>query len=403
MHDPFPLHPPRFLIKAANPLASIFNLPTLPLHIHELLLATLSYHVIGVFISPPLSRALFPRIYPNLPKRSRLNWDVHVVSLVQSIFVCAAALWVIFKDDERRAMDWKERVWGYTGSAGMIQALAAGYFLWDLQICIRYIKVFGWGMLMHAIAALVVFCLGFVSFAAAQTMAVLGWTVQYLQLTFVYLQRPFVNYYGPTFILYELSSPFLNFHWFFDKLQMTGSRPQWYNGILLLSSFFCCRLLWGTYQSLRVYQDCWAGIHVKNTIPVPSTSFPATLNSSDIMTNGTMVSHPTGIPALLHTRDVEDLMFFNPSPEPIPTWLALVYLGSNIVLNTLNVYWFGKMVETVRKRFKPKPTVEGKDEKEEIVGAVVEGVPLDGGADEVDGQVGETTAIDMGEARRRKE
>ena len=28
---------------------------------------------------------------------------------------------------------------------------------------------------------------------------------------------------------------------------MTGSRPQWYNGIFLLSSFFCCRLLWGSY------------------------------------------------------------------------------------------------------------------------------------------------------------
>lgn len=59
-------------------------------------------------------------------------------------------------------MDWKERVWGYTGGGGMIQALAAGYFLWDLQICIRYLKVFGWGMLMHAVAALVVFSLGFV-------------------------------------------------------------------------------------------------------------------------------------------------------------------------------------------------------------------------------------------------
>lgn len=61
-------------------------------------------------------------------------------------------------------MDWKERVWGYTGGGGMIQALAAGYFLWDLQICIRYLKVFGWGMLMHAVAALVVFSLGFVGF-----------------------------------------------------------------------------------------------------------------------------------------------------------------------------------------------------------------------------------------------
>ncbi|KAL9035902.1 MAG: hypothetical protein Q9214_006377, partial [Letrouitia sp. 1 TL-2023] len=365
-----------FLVKAINPLASALNLPTLPLHIHELLLATLSYHVICAYLSPPLSRVLFPRIYPSLPRRSQLNWDVHVVSLIQSVFVCAAALWVIVKDEERRMMDWKERVWGYTGSGGMIQALAAGYFLWDLQICIRYLKVFGWGMLMHAVAALVVFSLGF---------------------------RPFVNYYGPAFILYELSSPFLNFHWFFDKLQMTGSLPQWYNGILLLSSFFCSRLLWGTYQSLRVYQDCWAGTHVNSTNAPSSTPYVATVNSSDILMNGTMVSHPTGVPALLRTRDMEDPMFFNPSPEPIPTWLALIYLGCNIVLNTLNIYWFGKMIETVRKRFKPKEKNPGKEKEEERVDAVVEGVPLDGRADEMDGEIGGSTATEDKNLRRRRE
>ena len=60
-------------------------------------------------------------------------------------------------------MGWEERVWGYDGAGGMIQAFAAGYFLWDLMICIRWIGVFGWGLLAHAVAALVVFSLGFVS------------------------------------------------------------------------------------------------------------------------------------------------------------------------------------------------------------------------------------------------
>lgn len=60
-------------------------------------------------------------------------------------------------------MGWEERVWGYDGAGGMIQAFAAGYFLWDLMICIRWFSVFGWGLLAHAMAALVVFSLGFVS------------------------------------------------------------------------------------------------------------------------------------------------------------------------------------------------------------------------------------------------
>ena len=37
----------------------------------------------------------------------------------------------------------------------------------------------------------------------------------------------------------------------------------------------------------------------------------------------------------------------------IPVWLACTYLVSNIVLNTLNFYWFGKMIEAVKKRFRP--------------------------------------------------
>lgn len=166
MHDPFPLAPPPLLTALVKPLANKFNLETLPLHIHEILLSTLFYHVICAYISPSVSPLLFPRTYPKLSKRTRLNWDVHVVSLVQSLLINTVALWVMWTDKERGAMGWEERVWGYTGGGGMIQGFAAGYFLWDLGICIRNVGVFGWGLLAHAVAALVVFSLGFVSLSS---------------------------------------------------------------------------------------------------------------------------------------------------------------------------------------------------------------------------------------------
>ena len=54
----------------------------------------------------------------------------------------------------------------------------------------------------------------------------------------------------------------------------------------------------------------------------------------------------------------------------LPSWLASVYLTSNIVLNTLNFYWFGKMIETVRSRFRePRGGKKGKSE-----GVMVEGL-----------------------------
>lgn len=52
-------------------------------------------------------------------------------------------------------------------------------------------REFGWQMLAHAIASGAVYLFG------------LG---------------PFINYYGATFILFEVSTPFLNVHWFVDKV-----------------------------------------------------------------------------------------------------------------------------------------------------------------------------------------
>ncbi len=104
-------------------------------------------------------------------------------------------------------MNLEERIWGYTGAAGLVQALATGYFLFDLVVMMRFLDVFGLGMLAHGLSCFVTYLIGF---------------------------RPIANYYSCVFMLYELSTPFLNIHWFFDKLGMTGTKAQLYNGLLLL-------------------------------------------------------------------------------------------------------------------------------------------------------------------------
>ncbi len=114
---------------------------------------------------------------------------------------------------------------------------------------------------------------------------------------------------------------------------MTGSKPQLYNGVMLLFTFFSCRLVWGTYQSIRVYQDVWTAIHHRPN-----------LSNMSILKNGTT--------SVLHTQGDDGIMRFA-GGEFVPIWLASTYLGSNVVLNALNYYWFGKMIETVRKRFQP--------------------------------------------------
>lgn len=112
---------------------------------------------------------------------------------------------------------------------------------------------------------------------------------------------------------------------------MTGSRAQLYNGIILLATFGCSRLVWGSYQSVRIYQDVWTALKTPGVIQADKT--------------GSVFQDWRG--------SVE---------STVPMWLAWAYLGSNTVLSVLNFVWFEKMIRTIRKRFQPA-ALNGEAEK----------------------------------------
>ncbi|PVH74579.1 hypothetical protein DL98DRAFT_552137 [Cadophora sp. DSE1049] len=165
-----------------------------------------------------------------------LGWTYH--HLIDTIVSPVISTWlfpsVYPRLPARTMISWNKHVtsFGYTGARGAVQGFAAGYFLWDLIASILHLNVLGWGSLAHA--------------------------------------RPFANYYDLNFILYELSTPFLNIHWFFDKLNITGSQIQLYNSIALLATFFSCRVLWGNYQSINIYSNVWTALHTQ-TLDSPIT------------------------------------------------------------------------------------------------------------------------------------
>lgn len=134
--------------------------------------------------------------------------------------------------------------------------------------------------------------------------------------------------------MYELSSPFLNIHWFCDKLDLTGSNIQAINGAFLVSTFFCCRLIWGTYSSVAVFNDIYRGMQAGFTKPTVVEKLTAFAREGDI-------NDPLG-----QTTAFMGVRY-------LPVWLGAAYLASNLVLNALNFYWFSKMIQTIRKRFDP--------------------------------------------------
>ena len=180
-----------------------------------------------------------------------------------------------------------------------MQGFAAGYFLWDTTVSVEHLEILGVSSLLHGLAALGVSMLGF---------------------------RPFANYYGINFVLYELSTPFLNVHWFLDKFGMTGSTVQWVNGILLLASFFASRLVWGVYQSVHIYRDVYTAWRSQGVLSDACATVFADLQSGGV----------ANIPLAC---------------RQLPTWLGLFYVGANTALTVLNVLWFWKMIAAVRKRF----------------------------------------------------
>lgn len=117
------------------------------------------------------------------------------------------------------------------------------YFLWDIVVSIRYFDDFGVGSLVHAVLCFLVFF-----FAQVCIGNLFGCN---------FVQRPFSQWYGGLFLFYEISTPFLHVSWFLDKMGMTGTPIQLFNGFVMLSAFFFMRIVIGIYESFHFFRmDC---------------------------------------------------------------------------------------------------------------------------------------------------
>ncbi|KAJ9049363.1 hypothetical protein DSO57_1025382 [Entomophthora muscae] len=120
----------------------------------------------------------------------------------------------------------KNKVFGYTTYSGDVYAVTCGYFVWDIV----YVLVQGQHMsfLLHGIACLAVF---------------------------LYSYTPFLNYYGAVFLMFELSTPFLNLVYFMDKCSYSKTLMFKLNGIVLLLVFFLVRIVFGLYMSVKTFES----------------------------------------------------------------------------------------------------------------------------------------------------
>ncbi|ORX33899.1 TLC domain-domain-containing protein [Kockovaella imperatae] len=199
----------------------------------------------------------------------------HVVSMAHALIIIPLALHAVKSDILAR-----DPVFGYDRFVGNVLAISSGYFIWDTIDSLRYSTL---GFVVHGACCLAVYLFSF---------------------------RPFLAGFGPPFLLWELSTPLLNIHWFMDKLGLSTTYPTFFliNALAFMLVFFLARIVYGGYESMVFFHVMWTRRH------------------------------------------------------EIPLHLHLIYCIGNLSLNALNWLWFSKMVKKMLARVSgdDKPVSESK-------------------------------------------
>ncbi|CCE64803.1 hypothetical protein TPHA_0I03020 [Tetrapisispora phaffii CBS 4417] len=256
-------------------------------HVHEVLLSLAFYTVCYQYVAPAVNKMVFGEKYTNIKDDGlKIDFDVHTVSMFQCVVTYISIYPTIFLNLP------SDSVYNLGNFAdercSMVTAIAMGYFIWDLYLCVRHYDIYGFQFTLHASATMYVLCL---------TM------------------RPFAQTWISKFLSFELSTPFVNINWYFmqilknEKIGKSGVNAQGsksatmsllntfniVNGICLMVVFFFVRIIGGPIMLLGVLFDVLEGI---NELPV------------------------------IHYTMLLSLM---------------------IAMETLSVFWFMKMIKVIRK------------------------------------------------------
>lgn len=169
-------------------------------------------------------------------ERVRLKWGHMAVSFVHALISCCWCLYLWY--DNSLADSLHSRTLGYSYEYGLMFSFSMGYFIWDVSCCIRYMREYGKGFLIHAI------------------MGLCGMLSCYC---------PFMMYPTSRFLLFEVSTLFVDMHWFLEKLGYGGGKLILLNDVLGLLAYLFVRLFFGSYLTCKFILDLWA---MRHAIPI---------------------------------------------------------------------------------------------------------------------------------------
>jgi cbb3-type cytochrome oxidase subunit 3 len=167
-------------------------LTRLPEHGYQIFLAFLMFTATSwltyYFIAPSLIR-YSKKKKAKSDEQARLKWGHMAVSFLHAVIASSWSFYLWY--DNSLAHSLEDRVSGYSRDFGMMFSFSVGYFLWDVFCCAWYLKHYGKGFFVHSLLGL------------------LGLSCCY---------KPFMMYPSSRFLLFEVSTIFVDMHWFLEKV-----------------------------------------------------------------------------------------------------------------------------------------------------------------------------------------
>ena len=120
-------------------------------------------------------------------KKFRVSWAHHIVAFLNAVISSSMALHYILGKDH----SFKSGTLEYFPEAARIISLAIGYFIWDVQICLKYFSLYGFSFALHGVMALITLVISF---------------------------QPYMMNLICYYMLVEISTIFLHINWFLIKV-----------------------------------------------------------------------------------------------------------------------------------------------------------------------------------------
>ena len=142
-----------------------------------------------------------------------------------------------------------------------------------------------------------------------------------------------LSYFAATFLLFEASTPFVYLRW---ALSAAGgergkkSRAYTLCGLAMVSSFFVARIVFGLKFALEFWSSCLA--EMREPLPLLPLSSSSGLPGSAVGGGGEKGLEGGG-------------------GKNIPALALALCLAANVAMNSLNLFWFSKMLSGAVKHF----------------------------------------------------